>query len=88
MHLFSGTLRAIALIFDVWVLYWAKDLKLMPEESPAEPPPPTENGNGNGAEAVPLTEEPVLVAKVIEEEIRLRDEAEPAEDLTGSKMSL
>lgn len=32
MHLFMGVLRGIALLFDVGVWYYAKNLKLMEEE--------------------------------------------------------
>lgn len=60
IYIFNGALRGFALLFDVWVWYYAKNLKLMEEED--ETPKQTERG-----EPPPP---PYTFAREIEDEVR------------------
>lgn len=46
-----GGLRLFSLLSDIWVIYWAKGLKLVDEEDEEEKP----KEDGNDQELLPLT---------------------------------
>ncbi|VDO77798.1 unnamed protein product [Heligmosomoides polygyrus] len=51
LHMIYGGLRLFSLLSDIWVIYWAKGLKLVDEEDEEEKP----KEDGNDQELLPLT---------------------------------
>jgi len=66
LYLFSGGLRVLSMIFDVWVWYFAKNLKLMEDNEEQE----QQNTNQSGAHTKHDGHHGQKYADEIEDEVR------------------
>ena len=84
MHVFYGILRGLALLLDVWVWYFAKDLKLMTEDDEKD----DKNQNANGTHQMAhINGDDIKTKNIVQEAALMAVESQETDDLPR-KMTL